>query len=104
MIKNKKSISWFFIPNLTMTKWCIEHALSEIEKPTAKDDFQAFYWLWDSAKTNQKYCELITMGDDIDIRPSTIWSILEMDQSETIKASINGLSELEAIYEIIFKI
>ena len=39
------------------------------------------------------------MGDDIDIRPSTIWSILEMDQSETIKTSINGLSELEAIYE-----
>ena len=99
MIKNKKSISWFYIPNLTMTKWCIEHALSEIEKPTAKDDFQAFYGQWDSAKTNQNYCELITMGDDIDLRPSTIWSILEMDQSETIKISINGLSELEAIYE-----
>ena len=78
MIKNKMSISWFYIPNLTthlnltMTKWCIEHALSEIEKPTAKDDFQAFYWLWDSAKINQNYCELITTGDDIDIRPSTI--------------------------------
>ena len=87
-----------------MTKWCIEHALSEIEKPTAKDDFQALYGLWDSAKTNQNYCELITMGDDIDIRPSTIRSILEIEQSETIKTSINGLSELEAIYEIIFKI
>ena len=105
MIKNKKSISWFYIPNLTthlnltMTKWCIEHALSEIEKPTAKDDFQAFYGLWDSAKTNQNYCELITMGDDIDIRPSTIWSILEIEQSETIKTSINGLSELEEIYD-----
>ena len=41
MIKNKKSISWFYIKNLTtqlnlaMTKWCIEHAWSEIEKPTA---------------------------------------------------------------------
>ena len=44
------------------------------------------------------------MGDDIDIRPSAIWSILEIEQSETIKTSINSLSELEAIYEIIFKI